>query len=38
MNGILVVNARVEVPEERRPRKIELGSAGPSKKKEFIQD
>jgi len=38
MNGILVVNARVEVPEERRPRKIKLGSAGPSKKKEFIQD
>ena len=37
-NGILVVNARVEVPEERRPRKIEIGSAGASKKKEFIQD
>ena len=26
VNGILVVNARVEVPEERRPRKIEIGS------------
>ena len=38
VNGILVVNARVEVPEERRPRKIEIGSAGASKKKEFIQD
>ena len=37
-NGILVVNARVEVPEERRPRKIEIGSAGASKKKEFIQE
>ena len=38
VDGILVVNARVEVPEERRPRKIEIGSAGASKKKEFIQD
>jgi len=38
VNGILVVNARVEVPEERRPRKIQLGSAGASKKKEFIQE
>ena len=38
VNGILVVNARVEVPEERRPRKIEIGSAGASKKKEFIQE
>jgi molecular chaperone IbpA len=37
-NGILVVYARVEVPEERRPRKIEIGSAGASKKKEFIQE
>jgi molecular chaperone IbpA len=37
-NGILVVNARVEVPEERRPRKIEIGSAGASKKKEFLQE
>ena len=33
VNGILVVNARVEVPEERRPRKISIGSAGASKKK-----
>ena len=38
VNGILVVNARVEVPEERRPRKIQLGSAGASKKKEFLQE
>ena len=38
VNGILVVNARVEVPEERRPRKIEIGSTGTSKKKSFIQD
>ena len=37
-NGILVVYARVELPEERRPRKIEIGSAGASKKKEFIQE
>jgi len=29
-DGILVVNARVEVPEERRPRKIEIGSTGTS--------
>ena len=38
VNGILVVNARVEVPEERRPRKIEIGSAGASKTKEFIRE
>ena len=38
VNGILVVKARVEIPEERRPRKIEIGSAGASKKKEFIQE
>ena len=38
VNGILVVNARVEVPEERRPRKIEIGSAGASTKKEFLQE
>tara|TARA_B100001113_G_C21087586_1_gene612818 strand:- start:517 stop:978 length:462 start_codon:yes stop_codon:yes gene_type:complete len=39
-DGILVINLRVEVPEERRPRKIEIGSTGLSKKqsKEFIQD
>ena len=37
VNGILVVNARVEVPEERRPRKIEIGSAGASKKKSFLK-
>ena len=37
-NGILVVYARVEVPEERRPRKIEIGSAGASKKKQFLQE
>ena len=37
VNGILVVNARVEVPEERRPRKIEIGSAGASTKKEFLK-
>jgi len=38
VNGILVVEARVEVPEERRPRKIQLGSAGKSKKKSFIAE
>ena len=37
-NGILVVYARVEVPEERRPRKIEIGSAGASKKKQFLKE
>ena len=37
-NGILVVYARVELPEERRPRKIEIGSAGASKKKQFLQE
>ena len=34
-DGILVAYARVEVPEERRPRKIEIGSAGASTKKSF---
>ena len=36
-DGILVVYARVELPEEKRPRKIELGSAGESKKKEYLK-
>ena len=36
-NGILVVYARVELPEERRPRKIKIGSAGASKKKSFLK-
>ena len=36
-NGILVVYARVELPEERRPRKIQIGSAGASKKKSFLK-
>ena len=35
-DGILVVYARVELPEEKRPRKIQLGSAGASKKKEYL--
>jgi len=35
-DGILVVYARVELPEEKRPRKIKLGSAGISKKKEYL--
>ena len=37
-DGILVVNARVEIPEEQRPRKINIGSTGTAKRKEFIQD
>jgi len=37
-NGILVVKARVEFPEEKRPRKINIGSAGTSTEKTFIQD
>ena len=36
-DGILVVYARVELPEEKRPRKITLGSAGASKKKEYLK-
>ena len=35
-DGILVVYARVEIPEEQRPRKIDIGSAGSSKKKQFL--
>ena len=37
VDGILVVYARVELPEEKRPRKIELGSAGASKKKQYLK-
>ena len=37
-DGILVVNARVEIPEEQRPRKIKIGSTGASKKKEFLKE
>ena len=36
-DGILVVYARVELPEEKRPRKITLGPAGASKKKEYLK-
>ena len=36
-DGILVVYARVEIPEEQRPRKIEIGSAGASKKKQYLK-
>ena len=36
-DGILVVYARVELPEEKRPRKIKIGSAGASTKKEFLK-
>ena len=36
-DGILVVYARVELPEEKRPRKIDIGSAGASKKKAFLK-
>lgn len=37
VDGILVVFARVELPEEKRPRKIDIGSAGASKKKSFLK-
>ena len=37
VDGILVVYARVEIPEEQRPRKIEIGSAGASKRKQYIK-
>ena len=36
-DGILVVYARVEIPEEQRPRKIDIGSAGASKKKQYLK-
>ena len=36
-DGILVVYARVELPEEKRPRKIDIGSAGASTKKAFLK-
>ena len=34
-DGILVVYARVELPEEKRPREIKIGSAGASTKKSY---
>ena len=34
-DGILVAYARVEIPEDRRPREIKIGSAGASTKKSF---
>ena len=34
-DGILVAYARVEIPEERRPREIKIGSAGASTKKSY---
>ena len=37
-DGILVVYARVELPKEKRPRKIEIGSAGASTKKDFLRE
>ena len=37
MDGILVVYARVELPEEKRPREIKIGSAGASTKKQFLK-
>ena len=38
VDGILVINLRVELPEEKRPRKINIGSTGKSTKKRFIQE
>ena len=35
-DGILVAYARVEIPDERRPREIKIGSAGASTKKSFL--
>ena len=36
-DGILVVYARVEIPDEQRPRKIQIGSAGASTRKQFLK-
>ena len=38
VDGILVISLRVELPEEKRPRKINIGSTGKSTKTEFIQE
>ena len=38
VDGVLVIDLRVELPEEKRPRKINIGSTGKSTKKEFIQE
>lgn len=37
-DGILVIHMRVEVPEEKRPREIKIGSAGASNQKSFLQE
>ena len=36
-NGILVVKARVEFPEEKRPRTITIGSTGTSSEKKLLK-
>ena len=40
VDGILIISLRVEVPEEKRPRKVNIGSTVKSKNQspEFIQD
>lgn len=37
-DGILVIHLRVEVPEERRPREIKIGSTGASNKKTLLNE
>lgn len=37
-DGILVIHLRVEVPEERRPREIKIGSTGASTKKTLLNE
>lgn len=37
-DGILVIHMKVELPEEKRPREIKIGSAGASNKNVFLQD
>jgi len=37
-DGMLVIQLRVEVPEEKRPREIKIGSAGASNKKTLLNE
>lgn len=37
-DGLLVIQLRVEVPEEKRPREIKIGSAGASNKKTLLTE
>lgn len=38
VDGLLVINLRVELPEEKRPRKIEIGNSGGPKRELLTEE